>query len=765
MKTNLRLYPLNPAEAIFAPFHDPLLAGLIPSSFESRHAANARVLPFWCWTVVTWDDCDPRLMAGILEIRQSLPRRPYDRIICCLTVPSGVTVEVQLLNGQGTWTLAGEPWTGDNQRQEVNVPLPAEEQHGIRLVFGATEPGPKSIGLAWLGVQNSTLCAEIQKQRCRLDPAWDGWIRPPDEWKLDEPHCGLLFAGGHWEELRSKRKLSAWKPTWELLRERATNALKYTPEEAVTDFLPWQDERYLRARERGRPALYLDGPVLALVGIVERDLTMVRHAVRCLLAIIHARSWACSEECRLPGSSWDIRCFLEEMYSTAAALMFDWLASTLTDRARELFATKLWDNGMAVIERDLAKFEQVHHINQGPWFGRGRVLGGLLLETLWPRMGKYADRACDDLRQDLSSYILPDGGVDEGPMYLALTLEVTLVPIIAYARRRNLSAKELLPEAIGKVGNYFGALACGRPGRFVPDGDCANDEIVADSIAVLAGLYPDGRFNDLFAVSLPKKRPFSYIQHYGGTGLFAFILGPREVPPSHRLGFGSRVLEHTGIASGRIQANGTSLRWQLNGSKANPHHAHRDKGALLIELDDEPLFVDRGVVRYEDPRVMAMKRADMHNVLVPTKDGVNALDQLVPTQAMIPIVSPDAHTTRVLIDLQAIWADSFRAYRRSFEAKDPSEWSVTDKGELLAVGRVTFHLHSPHPFVQSKGRVFATTGSQRVEIFAPWATHVLHTVDLIDCNYQPIHHLQIWSGHATRFDLVTTFRRVARESS
>jgi len=90
---------------------------------------------------------------------------------------------------------------------------------------------------------------------------------------------------------------------------------------------------------------------------------------------------------------------------------------------------------------------------------------------------------------------------------------------------------------------------------------------------------------------------------------------------------------------------------------------------------------------------------------------------------------------------------------------------VTDKGELLAVGRVTFHLHSPYPFVQSKGRVFATTGSQRVEICAPWATHVLQTVDLIDCNYQPIHHLQIWSGHVTRFDLVTTFRRVARESS
>ena len=758
------LYPLNPAEAIFAPFHDPLLAGLIPTSFEHRQAVNARVVPFWCWTVVTWDDCDPRLMVATLEVRQRLPSRPYDRIICCLTVPSGVTAQVQLLNGKGEWTLAGEPWAGNNQRQEVDVPLPAELQNGIRLVFGATEPGPKSIGLAWLGVQNSSLSAEILRNRSHLDPEWNGWIKPLETWKLDEPACGLLFAGDHWGKLRSKRKMAAWQPTWDLLTERAANAMKYAPEDAVGDFLPWQDERYIRARERGRPALYLDGPVLALVGIVERDMAMVRQAVRCLLAIMHARSWACSEECRLPGSSWDIRCFLEEMYSTAVALMYDWLASTLTDRARELFATKLWDNGLAVIERDLAKYEQVHHIIQGPWFGRGRVLGGLLLETLWPRMGKYADRACDELRQDLSSYILPDGGVDEGPMYLALTLEVTLVPIIAYARRRNLPARALLPAAIGKVGNYFEALACGRPGRFVPDGDCANDEIVADSIAVLAELYPDGRFNGLLASSLPRKRPFSYIQHYGGTGLYAFILGPSEILPHQTQASSRHVLEHTGIASGRIEANGSSLRWQVNGSKANPHHAHRDKGAVLIELDDEPLFVDRGVVRYEDPRVMAMKRADMHNVLVPTKDGVTPLDQQLPTQALNPIVSTDTQATSVSIDLQSVWADSFRYYRRSFEAGDPSAWSVTDKGELSAVGRVTFHLHSPNPFVQTKGRVFATAGDQRVEILAPWATYVLQTVDLIDCNYQPIHHLQIWSGHVTRFDLVTTFRRVADKS-
>jgi Heparinase II/III-like protein len=763
MSPNENLLPLNPAEAIFAPFHDPFLADLVPFAFLPGNAVNGRSVPFWCWTMLQWDHCTPGTIAGTLELNTRIPGRPYDRLILCLTMPSGLSAQLHLPFEDGAWKPEGAAWQGNNERQEISFTLPAGGAAGLRVEFTASEPGAMAVGLAWFGVQNSTLLGQIERQRCRRDPGWPGWIKPESEWTLDRTHCGLLFDGPQWEAFRQKKNVPAWRETWALLQERAERALAYAPEEVVGDFLPWQDHRYIRMREHGRPALYLDGPVLAFVGVVNRDGRMVRHALRCLLSIIHARSWTCSEECRVPGSTWDTRCFLEEMYSTAATLMFDWLASALTDRARELFATRLWDNGLAVIERDLAKFEYVHHVNQGPWFGRGRLLAGLVLETLWPRMGDQPDRALKDLVGDLGGYLLPDGGADEGPMYHALTLEVTLVPIIAYARRRGLEAQSLLPEPLKRMGDYYRALASGRPGFFIPDGDCANDEIIADNMPILARLFPDGRFDDLLAVSLPRRRPFTYIQHYGGTGLFSFILGPTDIPPVRNIAPAFSLLPFTGIASGRIHSGERSLRWQLNGSKANPHHAHRDKGALLVEVDDEPLFVDRGVVRYEDPRCMPMKSAEMHNVLTPSRDGKTAMDQTLPTQPMIPQAAGSERSFSASLDIQPAWPGIFRQYRRLVEAENPEGWTVSDKGEFLQSGFLSFHLHSPFPFLLEGGRILAGPPGRRVEIVAPWASHVAQKAELIDCNYRHIHHLQIWSGMVVNFDLRTLFRRVAAD--
>jgi hypothetical protein len=82
----------------------------------------------------------------------------------------------------------------------------------------------------------------------------------------------------------------------------------------------------------------------------------------------------------------------------------------------------LWDRGLAVIERDMAKFEYVHRINQGPWFCRARIFGGLLLEKEWPYFDEgYVDRAVAHLREGMDRYLQPDGGIDEGPMYLVWT--------------------------------------------------------------------------------------------------------------------------------------------------------------------------------------------------------------------------------------------------------------------------------------------------------------------------------------------------------
>ncbi|MFM8763540.1 MAG: heparinase II/III family protein [Spartobacteria bacterium] len=63
------------------------------------------------------------------------------------------------------------------------------------------------------------------------------------------------------------------------------------------------------------------------------------------------------------------------------------------------------------------------------------------------------------------------------------------------------------------------------------------------------------------------------------------------------------------------------------GSKARPRHAHFDKGGFHIEVDGEAAFVDRGMVRYDDPRLALLKRTENHNTLAPSFDGITTVEQ------------------------------------------------------------------------------------------------------------------------------------------
>ena len=102
--------------------------------------------------------------------------------------------------------------------------------------------------------------------------------------------------------------------------------------------------------------------------------------------------------------------------------------------ARDLVRVAIWDKGLSVIQRDMVKWEYVYSINQGPWVCRARVFGGLVLEPDWPRVKSYIDQGYADLLEGLNTYLLPDGGVDEGLAYFDATLKITLPGLRAYTR-------------------------------------------------------------------------------------------------------------------------------------------------------------------------------------------------------------------------------------------------------------------------------------------------------------------------------------------
>jgi hypothetical protein len=570
----------------------------------------------------------------------------------------------------------------------------------------------------------------------------------------------LLLSAGDLPALRQKKLLPGWLEHFALLERRATKALEKAPEDQLTEYAPFSDERYIRAHEHGRWNYYLEGPLVAFVGLVNEDGAMLRWAARTLLCMVHTTFWCQSAESRLRGSTWDQRCFVEEEMTSAVALMADWLDFMLTDRTRDLIRHAIWGKGLAVIERDMMKFEYVHHINQGPWFCRARILGGLLLEKSWPRMGDYVERALRDMREAMDRYVLSDGGTDEGLGYWSLTLHMVLQGLLAYARSRNTDVRTLLPHHQAQSEQFLAVMSAMQPGRVLMDGDNSTDYLVGDTIPILAGLFPGSAYERIVAECLLRERPFTYFNHYIADGVFAFIFGPGSLSSSVPVVPVFGRLEANGHMTSLRHHGERSMRLHLGGCKARPSHSHLDKSGFTLELDGRPVLIDRGVVRYDDPRAGTMRWSSLHNVITPLLSDGSFGKQNAPHTAIHPGGHGDENELHAFVDVSSLWAPWMKRCIRRIDSENPNRFAITDAGELSDPGIIAFHLHSPTPFELEGRTAFVKMDGITLRIALDWADSVTQSEDGIDFKFEPVYHLVACSQEVTSFELLSIFERL-----
>ncbi len=756
-----QVYPLNDSEAIFLSFNDPDISAGNPCSLSPDQGLAFQTKQFWDSLRIEWAACAPGKRAGSLDWPLELPDSGFDQFIFCLTIPPSVQVRFFTWDAERVVTPLGGIIEGSLSRQEIVLPIPPSSVAGLRMEVYAKQAGADSVSLIWFALRNSGLSAMIQKNKIRWNPEWPGLIRPVEEWGAPAFRRGLLFDAADLPALRAKKDLPGWSAHFAKLEASARKAMLRNPEEDlwISDYAPFTDERYVRQSERGRAPFYYESVKLALVGLVNEDEAMVRHALRYLMSMLHLKHWSPSGETRLQGSTWDQRCFTEEMMSTSVVLLLDWLDHALTPRARKLGHQMLWDRGLAIIERDMAKFEYVHHINQGPWFCRARVLGGLFLEEEWPRLGTdYAERAMRQLREGMDRYLLADGGMDEGPMYLLLTLETILVGLLAYSKKRSVDVTSLLPRAFDQVEDYLRTVAGSVPGTHIPDGDCASIYQNTDSSLILASLFPNSVYGELAEGAFLSDRPYTYSQHYVGTGIFSFIFGPDSVSKSSCAAAPFSLLPVAGLTGSYRSSDGHSLRLTFAGCKARPSHSHFDKGGFVAEVDGCPVFIDRGVVRYDDPRVRSLQRTEAHNTMAPSFDGRSTVEQVTAPVALIPDASGDAHSFRACLDLTPVWEGSMLQCEREILSSDLSSWIIKDSGVLVEEGRVVFFLQSHFPFEGDAGNWRCGP----LTIQADWAERGDSSEWMVDCELRPVFRLRLWSPKLKEFTLHTSFARADR---
>lgn len=760
-------FPMDDArsEAIIAPLHEGRMVKRLPVTLSAaegcrlEHVGQVLAMRLRAVTAATDGWCD-------LEVAFDLPLAGYDRLVATTTPPTGVKVAIFARVDGDDWT--SEPsaaGTGEGKRLTLEGPVPtgkgdgpAKRLHGVKLRFTFPEAGEHLLLASWIALASSELRRGIERQPWPVDRDWPLQVNAEATWSEPRFRRGLFFDAEDLPRLRAKCRSEPWSKLYAHVKARAESAMERGPEDDLGLYQPWSDRRYSRPRHPHRPYFH-ESLDLCFSGLIERDERMLKHAARYLMCLVHTREWSCSEESHATGLTWTQRCFIEEMSSTAVAILLDWLDFALTPQGKETADQALWDKGLSAIERDVMKFAYLHANNQGPWFGRARILGALMLETSWPCVGDYADRAMRQVTGDLGNYALDDGGTDEGVGYMAMTMHTALGGLLAYGRARGVEVRELLPPSFEKLDRYLAVMASSRPGRVLLAADNSNDQMLGDGLSLLASVYP-GTCYDAFLAQQLAPEPDTYYRQYMQRGVFSLIFGPDKVPEPRCVVPTFDVLDKTGQATSlRQDEAGRSLRLHVSGCKANPGHAHFDQGSLVVECDGEPILIDRGIIRYDDARVTTLKASPKHNVLTPRHDDGHSPNQARPRTPVIPDAEGDERRFSATVDLLPAWPEHAERYIREIVSEDPASWSVRDAGRWKEPMACAFHLHALSPFEVTHDGVVLEHEGVRLRIKAPWAVDVQHGEDSIDFAYRPVYHLQLIGEAGRDFDVLTSFAR------
>lgn len=756
------LMPLDAAysEVIFAPFHDPEHSPWLNIHIKSEDGTEIVRDSLWDSTIFSWKGAGGRA-CFTLKTFCEFDVENYDELILCISAPKAALVEVALIDKDGKqinrWA---RPVKAKGGRQELAYKISAllPVYHLLRKFFAPTQYAGVSVrvtsgitdapvlSMIWLGLRNSTAFELNTRLREAARPDWSPWILPDEAWGEVRFERGLLFDSAALSGVREKLKDAAWSKHFALLEKQAAGFMQRDPEADFGDYLPTHDARYIREAQHGSTCYHWEALVLAFVGLVREDRAMIRHALRYLMCMVHTRYWRESGEHNIPSSTWSHMCFQEEMTTTSVAILFDWLGFALFPRTHQLVRKVLFEKGMTSVARDLASRDSIHRMNQGAVFNRALILGGLMLEPKWTHFDtQTVDRAYESMSAIVDSYVKPDGGVHEGIGYLCQTMNATLWAMIAYGRARGKDWQNDVRQCYGHVGRYVAAMSAMHPGKAIPAGDCRVEWFGGDALPIMAALCPDSPFADILENCLVE----GWVYELTGTlaksgGLIGMVYGPDKVPASRCVVPAFDVLPESAKVAMTFGHKGhTRIHLWISGHAKNATHAHRDLGQFALELNEEQIFIDRGMVQYWYPEAHFLSQSWMHNVITPVASNGSFPSQSFPSVANLITVAEDQK--HIVVPGNDVWGGYMESYERLFEFEGEETFSVIDNFVLSKDGRIAFHLHSPMAFETHTHQVVLERSGYRLEARFPWAEKIECREVMGDFCHRPVFHICVMS--------------------
>ena len=760
----MEVTPINEAEAVIARFFDPLRKQIDQWKKEVTPARPGNAIEAsWNAVVCRWSQGTAVRLR--MSRRVDLDATMFTHLNLCFKSMASTCVTVRAeVDGQIRTVI--DRAAGKNSGQEAEGLLEGGRISWLEIEVEDPADTPGQVVLFWMGLFHEE---HRQRMRERVRYYENGWgdLMLPLDVVVDRPLpvLGLHFDEEGLDTLREKAASETWRPVVDRLRAEARSHLDDEPWRGVG---PTWNNCVVRDGRMENNTLWIDWNAMrlcAFIGLLDDDPALMRMAVNHALAAAHCDVWHPCFAFTMPGSGVDPRAFSEYRNAINVIFAWDWAGAYLTEAGRTLLAQAISMKGLPRCLQTLMRHKYVRGNNQGVFFAYGAIVCQLALAKVWPYGGELLDVAVGALDETVTNYYAEDGGTFEGVGYATGTLAQALAAYAVVARYKEVSLKAVVPPVVAQIPDYIVTmLSTQLPYGAViktADGGRAGACVTPAALGLLCQISDNPAIPQLLAGLNTQQVSTSY---FLGDEL-NLMFGPDVLPkPSAEPPIFSRLSKTGMLCSCRPTPEG-SVRLQLVGGPARAGHAHDDRGSFVLEAFGEEIAIDRGQMRYDDPRSNIIKEAQYHNVLIPDGPDGEFLRQVNPCpDDTIPEGEGDAVQLQCQIDATAAWGTRVDRWVRTIESETPAEFLVEDHMILAEAGTVSFHVHSLFPW-EAADEGWVSRGNRAELLVIPdWEPiETWGKADFVDGLKNPAFHLMLRAPAAHQHRLKTGLR-VKRKS-
>ena len=329
---DMRLHPINPAEAIIACFFDHALSPENQWALQAGPGTRNPRLGRAYTSMLNWDAAGPNQTALTWSWEGNLDVGGYDGLFIQGGLPSWAMLRFWA-NLDGRWQLIVES-PGCDSHEEYAGAFTGRMLEGLRLEVTVSQCFAGSFSIDYIGVYHSGRLKDyLAFENPTVYPAdWPDYIKPQAKWK-PAPQLGLYFGAQDLASLRRKLASPPYAAFADMLRRQAREFLALEPEKLIRHYQltgPMQLSYSSRGRDRGTP-LWRPMEQCAFFGLLDDDADLTRMALRCLMALAHTDQWGESlTQHDFRGSSCEWRSFHETNTCIAYTAAMDWAGGALT---------------------------------------------------------------------------------------------------------------------------------------------------------------------------------------------------------------------------------------------------------------------------------------------------------------------------------------------------------------------------------------------------------------------------------------------------